>query len=82
MQGVSIGTKLFPPELHSTALAFVFVFAQMGGSLFPIITGVIASSAGVHVLQPILTGLLTATAISWLLVPRPKTEQNAALHQE
>lgn len=58
------------------------MFAQIGGSLFPIITGVIASSSGVQVLQPILISLLGATAVSWLIVPRPKTSGNSALHQE
>lgn len=80
--GISLGSKLFPHEIHSTALAFVFVFAQMGGSLFPVATGVIASRVGVGVLQPILVGILTATAVSWLLVPRPKSTPDAALHQE
>jgi fucose permease len=60
----------------------VFVFAQMGGSIFPIVTGVISAAAGVKVLQPILVGLLVSTAISWLLVPRPKSSSNRALHQE
>lgn len=81
-KGISLGSKLFPPDIHSTALALVFVFAQMGGSLFPIITGVVSANAGVAVLQPILVALLTATAISWLLVPSPKSTPNAALHQE
>lgn len=80
--GISLGTKLFPHEIHSTALAFVFVFAQMGGSLFPIVTGVVASRVGVSALQPILVGILTATTVSWLLVPRPKSSPNAGLHQE
>lgn len=53
----------------------------MGGSLFPIVTGVVASSAGVSVLQPILVALLVATLVTWLLVPMPK-EENAELHQE
>ncbi|KAL7792550.1 MFS general substrate transporter [Trichoderma ceciliae] len=78
--GISLGSKLFPPDIHSTALALVFVFAQMGGSLFPIITGVVSSNAGVFVLQPILVALLATTAISWLLVP--KSTSNIALHQE
>jgi fucose permease len=63
-------------------LALVFVFAQMGGSLFPIITGLVSSNSGVKVLQPILVGLLCATAISWLLVPRPKDLALPELHQE
>ena len=81
-QGIGLGSKLFEPYIHSTALALVFVFAQMGGSVFPIITGIISASAGVEVLQPILVGLLVATAISWLLIPKPKSGRNAALHQE
>ncbi|EGR47476.1 uncharacterized protein TRIREDRAFT_79202 [Trichoderma reesei QM6a] len=79
--GISLGSKLFPSDIHSTALPLVFVFAQLGGSLFPIITGVVSADAGVKVLQPMLIALLTVTAISWLLVPSPKTS-NAELHQE
>ena len=56
----------------------------MGGSLFPVVTGVVASRVGVSALQPILVGILTATTVSWLLVPRPKSSSGggAALHQE
>lgn len=82
-KGISLGSKLFPKEIHSTALALVFVFAQMGGSLFPIITGIVSSSAGVAVLQPILVALLSATAVSWLLIPTPKSlPNNSDLHQD
>ncbi|PKS12431.1 hypothetical protein jhhlp_000637 [Lomentospora prolificans] len=80
--GMALGAKIFPPESHSTALAFVFVLAQMGGSFFPIVTGVIAASKGVAILQPMLVGLIAATGIAWLLVPRPKSVGNPALHQE
>ncbi|KAI5468125.1 major facilitator superfamily domain-containing protein [Mariannaea sp. PMI_226] len=80
--GMSIGAKLFPPRIHSTALTFVFVFAQMGGCFFPIITGLVASRAGVAVLQPILCALLAAVSISWLLVPKPKDTDNTSLHRE
>ncbi|TQS33526.1 hypothetical protein Golomagni_06126, partial [Golovinomyces magnicellulatus] len=59
--GIELGSKLFPRRIQSTALALVFVFAQMGGSVFPIITGIISSGAGVKVLQPILVTLLAAT---------------------
>ncbi|KAF4982824.1 hypothetical protein FZEAL_1616 [Fusarium zealandicum] len=81
-KGISVGSKLFGPRIQSTALAFVFVFAQLGGCLFPIITGLVASSAGVAVLQPVLCALLAATAISWLFVPMPKEGDNPTLHQE
>lgn len=78
---MALASKLFPAMIQSNALGLVFVFAQMGGSLFPIVTGVISSSAGVKVLQPILVALLAATAGAWLLVPRPK-EANNELHHE
>ncbi|KAF4964518.1 hypothetical protein FSARC_7583 [Fusarium sarcochroum] len=81
-QGISVGSKLFNPRIHSTALAFVFVFAQLGGCLFPIITGLVAASAGVKILQPVLCALLVATAIAWLFVPMPKEGDNPTLHQE
>ncbi|KAF3936160.1 hypothetical protein ABW19_dt0202162 [Dactylella cylindrospora] len=68
--GISVGSKLFPRRLQSTALGLVFALAQAGGSLFPALTGVIASKVGVQVLQPVLTALLVATAISWWLVPK------------
>ncbi len=71
-QAISVGTRLFPPEISATAISFVFVFAQIGGSLFPIVTGVLGAHAGVSVMQPILVGLIAAMTISWLLVPQPK----------
>ncbi|KAM5381858.1 hypothetical protein ACJZ2D_002848 [Fusarium nematophilum] len=80
--GMAVGSKLFSPRIHSTALAFVFVFAQLGGCLFPIITGLIAARAGVAVLQPVLCALLAATAVSWLFVPTPKESDNTGLHRE
>ncbi|KAF6815640.1 Bypass of stop codon protein 6-like protein 5 [Colletotrichum plurivorum] len=80
--GISVGSKLFPPDIQPTALSFVFVFGQIGGSLFPVITGVVASQAGVGVLQPILVTLIAGTGVSWLLVPKPKESTNTSLHQE
>jgi hypothetical protein len=49
---------------------------HVGGSLAPAITGVIAARAGVRVLQPILVGLIGATGVSWMIIPR------AGLHRE
>ncbi len=70
--GMSVGSKLFTKDQQPTALGLVFVLAQAGGSFFPAITGVIASRAGVQVMQPILVGLIVATGISWALVPKVK----------
>jgi hypothetical protein len=67
-----VGTRLFPADISATAISFVFVFAQTGGSFFPVVTGVLGAHAGVAVMQPILVGLIVAMTISWLLVPQPK----------
>ncbi|KAH8912758.1 MFS general substrate transporter [Coniochaeta sp. PMI_546] len=71
---ISVGSRIFPADISTTAISFVFVFAQMGGSLFPIVTGVLGAHVGVAVLQPMLVGLITATGISWLLVPQAQSK--------
>ncbi|KAK3994284.1 major facilitator superfamily domain-containing protein [Cladorrhinum sp. PSN332] len=73
--GISIGTRLFPPDISATAISFIFVFAQTGASLFPIITGVLGSRVGVSALQPMLVGLIAATGVSWLFVPQVQRKQ-------
>ncbi|KAL2139674.1 hypothetical protein VTI28DRAFT_4874 [Corynascus sepedonium] len=80
--GISVASKLFPPAIHATALAFLFVIGQIGGSVFPIVTGVLATHEGVKVLQPILVALFACTALTWLCIPAPKSTANTALHQE
>ncbi|KAL0944046.1 glucose and galactose transporter [Colletotrichum truncatum] len=68
--GISVASKLFPRKIRSVALGFIFVLAQAGGTFFPSITGIIAQSAGVGVLQPIVAGLIVASGIFWFLVPK------------
>ena len=68
--GVSVGTKLFPENIKSSAIILVFVIGQIGGSIFPAITGIVAAQSGVRTLQPILVALIGATGVSWLLLPR------------
>ncbi|PLB53598.1 MFS general substrate transporter [Aspergillus steynii IBT 23096] len=68
--GINVGSRIFHPEIRSSAIAFVFVLGQIGGSIFPAITGIIAAREGVQVLQPMLVGLLGAAGLSWLVLPR------------
>ncbi|KAJ6143785.1 hypothetical protein N7471_003238 [Penicillium samsonianum] len=75
--GISVGSKIFSPAIRSSAIAFVFVLGQIGGSVFPALTGIIAGKVGVQVLQPMLVGLLCAAAASWLILPK-----DTALHQD
>ncbi|KAK4201883.1 major facilitator superfamily domain-containing protein [Triangularia verruculosa] len=72
---ISVGTRIFPPDIRPTALSFLFVFAQLGGSLFPIITGVMGARLGVSVMQPVLVALISATGIVWLFVPQSQAKQ-------
>ncbi|KAM0813483.1 putative Major facilitator superfamily (MFS) profile domain-containing protein [Seiridium cardinale] len=68
--GMSVASKLLPKNSQSAALGFVFVMAQAGGAIFPSITGVIATSAGVAVLQPIVLALIVAGGICWWMIPK------------
>ncbi|KAI0422176.1 major facilitator superfamily domain-containing protein [Xylaria grammica] len=68
--GMSVASKLFPRESQPAALGFIFVLAQAGGAIFPSITGLIATSAGVAVLQPIVLVLFIVGGIIWWLVPK------------
>ena len=54
----------------SIFLGFVFVMAQAGAAIFPSFTGLIATKAGVQVLQPVILGLIAAGGICWLLIPK------------
>lgn len=71
---MSIASKILPARISATALPFVFLSAQIGGSLFPVITGLLGAYVGVSVMQPILVGLITATGVSWWFVPQPKAK--------
>ncbi|ETS76692.1 hypothetical protein PFICI_12079 [Pestalotiopsis fici W106-1] len=68
--GMSVASKLLPKSSQAAALGFIFVMAQAGGAIFPSITGVIATSAGVAVLQPIVLALILAGGIDWFLIPK------------
>ncbi|KAL4883493.1 major facilitator superfamily domain-containing protein [Aspergillus karnatakaensis] len=70
--GISVASKLFADEIRSSALAIIFLLGQIGGAVFPAVTGVMAAQSGVKVLQPMLVGLLGATGVSWLIIPKPR----------
>jgi fucose permease len=58
------------PRTSNLAIGLVFVIAQAGGAIFPALTGVIATKAGVGVLQPILIGLIVAMGVSCAFIPK------------
>jgi fucose permease len=73
--GMQIASELMPRKVKASGLGLIFVMAQLGGSVFPAVTGVLATKVGVNVLQPIAVGLVCATGISWFLVPIPRRNE-------
>ena len=51
-------------------LGFIFVLAQAGAAIFPSLTGLIATQAGVQVLQPVILGLIAGGGICWWFIPK------------
>jgi fucose permease len=66
---IQVASEVIPRKVRSSALGLIFVMAQLGGSAFPALTGVIASKRGVDVLPPIAAGLIAATGVTWWFVP-------------
>lgn len=56
-------------DTNLTFAGLIFVTAQAGGAIFPSLIGLIATYAGVKVLQPIIAGLIVLMGITWAFVP-------------
>ncbi|KAI5194797.1 hypothetical protein AUEXF2481DRAFT_24824 [Aureobasidium subglaciale EXF-2481] len=63
-------TKLLPKHLHVSGIGFAAAFGGSGAAIFPFVTGVIAQSKGVQVLQPIILALLVVIWLFWISLPR------------
>lgn len=74
--GISLATKLIPRELHAGSIGFMTVLGSAGGAVFPFLTGAVASSKGVQVLQPILCALFVVQVVLWMSIPRVKQPVN------
>ncbi|KAI0137533.1 major facilitator superfamily domain-containing protein [Xylariales sp. AK1849] len=62
-------TKLLPSDHHISAIGFAAAFGGGGAAVFPFVVGVIASSKGVEVLQPIILAILVLITIIWFGLP-------------
>ncbi|EUC57321.1 MFS general substrate transporter [Rhizoctonia solani AG-3 Rhs1AP] len=60
---------IVPKWLLTGSMGWVASIGQVGGALFPFLTGTLIQKHGVHVLQPILVALLGGMLMSWTLVP-------------
>jgi len=77
VQSAALGKYWLTNILHTILIqtGLIFVTAQAGGAIFPSLTGVIASHAGVKVLQPIVAGLIVIMGITWSMIPKLPTHQ-------
>lgn len=67
---VLVASKLLPRHQHVVVIGFAAAFGGCGAAILPFVTGLLASSAGVKVLQPIILALLVAILAVWLCLPR------------
>ena len=79
---INAASEVIPRKVRSSALGLIFVIAQLGGSIFPAITGAIAAERGVKVLQPIAVALIAAMGVSWFFVPTLPMAQRATDQHE
>ncbi|KAK9321845.1 major facilitator superfamily domain-containing protein [Lipomyces orientalis] len=62
-------TKLLPKRLHVAGIGFAAAFGGAGSAVFPFITGAMAESKGVWVLQPLVVGLIGTMVVIWVTIP-------------
>ncbi|KAJ8103390.1 major facilitator superfamily domain-containing protein [Lipomyces tetrasporus] len=62
-------TRLLPKRLHVAGIGFAAAFGGGGSAVFPIITGAMAESKGVWVLQPLIVALMCTMVAIWVTVP-------------
>ncbi|KAK9311277.1 hypothetical protein V1522DRAFT_425329 [Lipomyces starkeyi] len=62
-------TRLLPKRLHVAGIGFAAAFGAGGSAVFPFITGAMAESKGVWVLQPLIVALMCTMVVIWVTVP-------------
>ncbi|OJJ79781.1 MFS transporter [Aspergillus glaucus CBS 516.65] len=68
-EAVIAQTKILPKHLHVAAVGFACALGSAGGCTFPFITGAIAKSQGIGVLQPMVLVMLCVCLGLWLSLP-------------
>lgn len=70
-EAVIAQTRILPKHLHVAAVGFASALGSAGGCTFPFLTGAIAKSQGIGVLQPMVLAMLVVCLGLWLLLPAP-----------
>ncbi|KAG9000651.1 hypothetical protein FRB94_005304 [Tulasnella sp. JGI-2019a] len=64
---MNVSAEVLPRWILAGSIGFVASLGQMGSALFPFLTGLLATSHGVEVLQPLVIGLLGFMMANWAL---------------
>ncbi|ORY83732.1 major facilitator superfamily domain-containing protein [Protomyces lactucae-debilis] len=72
---IQLATDYLPPRLHVAGIGLIASIGSMGGAIFPLVVGVIATSRGPKAIPPILVALLVALLAVWMMLPGPKLVQ-------
>ncbi|KAG8890223.1 hypothetical protein FRB98_000551 [Tulasnella sp. 332] len=64
---MNVSAEVLPRWILAGSIGFVASIGQMGSALFPFMTGLLATSHGVQVLQPLVISLLTFMMANWAL---------------
>lgn len=62
--------RVLPPELIGGAISWMAIFTATGGAVFPFVTGVIASRAGMGSMPPLLMTMEGLMLVVWSFVPQ------------
>ncbi|POR34800.1 Bypass of stop codon protein 6 [Tolypocladium paradoxum] len=67
---VLVASELLPRHQHVVVIGFAAAFGGCGAAVLPFLTGILAQSSGVTVLQPIVLSLLGMMLVIWPCFPR------------
>ncbi|KND94940.1 Bypass of stop codon protein 6 [Tolypocladium ophioglossoides CBS 100239] len=72
---VLAASKLLPRHQHVVVIGFAAAFGGCGAAVLPFLTGILAQSSGVTVLQPVVLSLLGTMLVIWLCLPRTEKKE-------
>ncbi|KAJ8487811.1 hypothetical protein ONZ45_g14197 [Pleurotus djamor] len=73
---LGLAGDLLPPEVHMVSMGLISAFASLGASIFPFITGIIASMKGMHILSYVTVAQSATLVILWCLFPSRAPRKN------
>jgi fucose permease len=66
---LQLATDQLPPKLHVAGIALIASFGSIGGSVFPLVVGILSTAHGPRAIPPVLIALFVSLLLIWLLLP-------------